>query len=393
MFASIHSPVIIRSMQIFFPRETEPGEPRCSIVPDNAAKLVKLGAEVVVESGIGESIGVADQKYEQAGARVSSERAAALGAADMVMRLRKPPVEEVPQLKPDALHISYLDPFNERELVEQLAQAGISAFSMEMIPRSTIAQKMDALSSQANLAGYFAMILAAERLDRVIPMMMTPSGTLSPARVFVIGAGVAGLQAIATARRLGARVEAFDTRPVVEEQVASLGAKFIKVDLGDTGQTSQGYARELSAEQLDKQREAMARHCASADIVITTAQVFGRKAPRIVTAEMLEGMQPGAVVVDMAVESGGNVEGSQLGEEVVTNGVRIIGLANLPGHVAADASRMYSSNLYNFLEHFWDKESASFQLDEEDEIIKGCLLTRAGGVVNEALREFYAKQG
>ncbi len=378
-------------MQIFFPQVTNSNEPRRALTPENTAKLVKLGAEVLVETSLGSNLGYPDNQYQDAGATISSDRQASLAAADMVLRLSPPPTVEIDLLKNGCLHVSYLDPFNERKLVEQLADAGCSAFSIEMIPRSTIAQKMDALSSQANLGGYVAMILAAERLDRIIPMMMTPSGTLSPARVFIIGAGVAGLQAIATARRLGARVEAFDTRPVVEEQVASLGAKFLKVDLGETGQTSQGYAKALTEEQLAKQREAMARHCASADVVITTAQLFGRKAPRIVTAGMISGMKPGSVIIDMAVETGGNVEGSRAGEEVVSNGVRIIGLGNLPGRVANHASQMYSNNLYNFVAHFWDKENQKFVLNLDDEIIRGCLITHGGQIVNPTIQEFYSK--
>ncbi len=378
-------------MQIFFPNELSSDEPRRALLPENAAKLVKLGAAVVVEAGLGSSLGIADSLYSEAGAAVTNDRSGTLASADMVLRLLKPPIDEVDSMKKGCLHVSYLDPFNERDLVEKLASAGCSAFSIEMIPRSTIAQKMDALSSQANLGGYVAMILAAERLDRIVPMMMTPSGTLSPARVFIIGAGVAGLQAIATARRLGARVEAFDTRPVVEEQVTSLGAKFVKVDLGETGQTDQGYAKALTEEQLAKQREAMVKHCAAADVVITTAQLFGRKAPQILTADMVSGMKPGSVIVDMAVESGGNVEGSRVNEEVIINGVRIIGLGNLPGRVANHASQMYSNNLYNFVSHFWDKESATFPLNLDDEIIQGSLITHGGEVVNQTIKEFYSK--
>ncbi len=256
---------------------------------------------------------------------------ARLGAADVVLRVRKPPEGEVSNLKPGCIHISLLDAFNERDLVRALAAANVTAIGLEMLPRITLAQKMDVLSSQASLAGYAAVIAAAGTIDRIFPMMMTPAGTLKPARVFVIGVGVAGLQVIATAKRLGARVEAFDTRPAVEEQVQSLGAKFVKVDLGETGQTAQGYARELTPEQLEKQREVMAQHCAKADIVITTAQVFGRKAPLIVTNAMVDQMQPGSVIVDMAVESGGNVECSQPDETVERNGVRVLGLRNLPG--------------------------------------------------------------
>jgi len=261
---------------------------------------------------------------------------------------------------------------------------------MEMIPRTTRAQKMDALSSQASLAGYVAVVHAADRLRKILPMMMTPAGTISPSRVFVIGAGVAGLQAIATAKRLGARVDAFDTRPVVEEQVRSLGAKFLKVDLGVTGETSQGYAKELTPEQQQRQRSAMAAVCAQSDIVITTAQLFGKRAPLILTRDMLLRMKPGSVVVDLAVETGGNVEGSVIGNEVDVNGVTIIGLANLPGRVAVHASQMYSSNVGGFLEEFWNKDAKTFSLDRDDEIIRGCLVTHGGEIVNDTINAAYA---
>jgi NAD(P) transhydrogenase subunit alpha len=247
---------------------------------------------------------------------------------------------------------------------------------------------MDAISSQANLAGYISVVIAAERLGKILPMMSTPAGTIRPAKVFVIGVGVAGLQAIATAKRLGAQIEAFDTRPVVEEQVKSLGARFVKVDLGETGQTAQGYAKELTAEQLAKQREVMASHCAGAEIVITAAQVFGRKAPIIVTSDMVNGMAPGSVIVDLAVETGGNVEGVKADEEVETpGGVRIIGISNLPRRVARSASDMYSSNLCNLIEHFWNKETGSFGLNMENDILKGCVLTHEGAIVHPQFKQ------
>ncbi len=270
-------------------KEIHPGETRCALIPLSVDRLVKGGAQVTVESGLGTSIGVSDAEYQKAGARIDS-RSNILKNADMVLRLRKPPIEEVAQLKKGCIHISFLDPFNEKILVEELAKNNISTISMEMIPRTTRAQKMDALSSQANLAGYVMVILAAERLPKIFPLLMTPAGTIQPARVFIIGAGVAGLQAIATAKRLGARVEAFDTRPVVKEQVQSLGAKFVEIDLGETGQTAQGYAKAITPEQLQKQRDGMARVCAQSDIVITTAQLFGRKAPVLLTKDMIAQM-------------------------------------------------------------------------------------------------------
>ena len=373
-------------MKLFVPRETHPGETRVALVPELADRLVKLGASVEIESKLGKPVHLKDKDYEAVGVTISADPAASLASADMVLRLRKPGVEEAGQMKQGALLVSTLEPFDSADLIKALAEAGVTALCMELSPRTTIAQKMDVLSSQASLAGYVAVVLAAERLDKIMPMMMTPSGTLNPARVFIIGAGVAGLQAIATAKRLGARVEAFDTRTVVEEQVQSLGAKFVKVDLGETGQTKDGYAKALTDEQLAIQRDAMAKHCAQADVVITTAQVFGRKAPLIITQDMVKGMKPGSVVIDLAAETGGNVECTKPGKEVSVNGVRVIGLANLPGHVAVHASQMYASNLVNLVEHFWNKETNTFELNRDDEIIQGCLVTDDGAICHEMIR-------
>jgi len=378
-------------MRVFVPKETHPGETRVPLIPAGIERLVKLGAEVHVESGLGASIYVDDDAYAAVGATVSADRGAELGQADIVLRLRKPPLDEVALLKRGAIHVSYLDPFNEHALIDALVAHGVSAISMEMIPRSTIAQKMDALSSQANLAGYVAVLIGVAKLNRILPMMMTPAGTLTPARVFIIGAGVAGLQAIATAKRLGARVDAFDTRPVVEEQVQSLGGKFVKIDLGETGQTKDGYAKELTPEQLERQREGMAKVCAQSDLVITTAQLFGRPAPRLLTRAMVERMRPGSVIVDMAVETGGNVEGSVVDQEVTINGVTILGVSNLPGKVPVHASQMYSANIVNLIEHFWDKEGKSLKLNLEDEIVKGCLVVHDGAIQNDMIKGIRAK--
>lgn len=373
-------------MIIGIPRELSTGETRVPIIPDSVKRFVDQGAEVHVEAGAGAAIRLEDSAYEQAGARIVTDRTALLGSADIILRLRKPSLEEIKQLKSGSIHISFLDPFNEHELVDAFAAANVTSISMEMIPRTTRAQKMDALSSQASLAGYAMVLLAADRLDKILPMMMTPAGTISPCRVFVIGAGVAGLQAIATAKRLGARVDAFDTRPVVKEQVESLGGKFVEIDLGETGQTAGGYANALTPEQVELQLEGQKKVCAQSDIVITTAQLFGRPAPKVVTQDMLAAMRPGSVVVDLAVESGGNVEGSVLGEEIEINGVKVIGLANMPGRVASDASQMYSANLHNLILEFWDKEAKQFGLDLEDEIIKGCVITHGGQLVNETIK-------
>lgn len=371
-------------MTVFSPRE--PGVARVAITPDTTGKLVKLGLEVVVERGLGVPLGWSDEQYAAKGARITDDPDKALTEADLVMRVDKPSSASAAAAK-GALQVSSLDPFRERALVDESAAAGVSAISVEMIPRTTIAQKMDVLSSQASLAGYAAVILAAERLDRVFPMMMTPSGTIAAAKVFIIGAGVAGLQAIATAKRLGAKVEAFDTRPAVEEQVQSLGAKFIKVDLGETGQTAQGYAKALTEEQLAKQREVMAKQVAQSDVVITTAQVFGRPAPRILTAAMLEAMRPGSVVIDMAAATGGNVEGSEPGAEKNVGGAVLIGARNLADHVAVNASQMLANNYLALIEHLWDKESKGLKIDPSDEILSGCLLTHGGQVVHPQFRD------
>jgi NAD(P) transhydrogenase subunit alpha len=289
--------------------------------------------------------------------------------------------------------VSYLDPFNERDLIKTLAAKEITAVSMEMIPRSTRSQKMDALSSQANLAGYVAVMLAAAQLPSIFPMLMTPAGTLKPAKIFIIGAGVAGLQAIATAKRLGGRVTAFDTRPVVAEQVQSLGGKFLEIDLGDTGQTADGYAKELTPEQVELQRQAQKSVIADSDVVITTAQVFGRKPPVLVTKDMIEGMSPGAVIVDMAAETGGNVEGSVPNETVVVDGVTIVGTANLANEVARDASQMYANNLFNLVEDTWDTDAKTFVLDMENDILPGCVITHGGEVVHPTIKNLMEGEG
>ena len=378
-------------MKIAVMKETFEGETRVPLIPPTADKFVKLGAEVEIEAGMGTSCRYEDADYEKVGAKVNHDRKDLLQSADIVLRLRKPPIEEVELMKKGCIHVSYLDPFNELELVQKMKDCAISCISLEMLPRSTVAQKMDVLSSQANLGGYMAVVIGAEQLDKILPMMTTPAGTIKPSRVFIIGVGVAGLQAIATARRLGARVEAFDTRPVVEEQVKSLGAKFVKIDLGETGQTKDGYAVQLTPEQIQKQKEGMAKACVQADIVITTAQLFGRPAPRIVDHPMISQMQPGSVIVDMAVETGGNVEGSELNKVVEIEGVKIVGYANLPGLVPVTASQMYSSNLGNFIDHFWDKEEKIFKLKLEDELIKGSLITHDGEIYSETYKSIMNK--
>lgn len=378
-------------MKIAVLHDHNTGETRSALIPIHIEKLVKAGAEVSVESGLG-SQNFTDKNYEEAGAHLSKNRSQLLSDSDMIIKIRKPELSEIGQLKPGCIHISYLDPYNEQELVKAFAKQGVTAISIEMIPRTTKAQKMDALSSQASLAGYAAVLIAAERIHKVFPMMMTPAGTISPCKVFVIGAGVAGLQAIATAKRLGAKVEAFDTRPVVKEQVQSLGAKFVEVDLGETGQTKDGYAKALTPDQLAKQQEAMAKVCANSDVVITTAQLFGRKAPVIVTEDMVKSMKPGSLIVDLAIESGGNVAGAKLNEEVDLNGVRIIGLTNLPGQVSFHASQMLSANFVNLIDEFWNKDSKSFVLKMDDEILQGCVITQGNEIVNNAIKAHVSKE-
>ncbi len=381
-------------MVVSVPRDES--DSRTALNPEAVKKLAALGGlELAVESGV--SPYWSDDEYREAGASVEKNRKTLLGKADVILRINPTEENELAFLKKGALHISLLDPYNNRTLVEAYGAAGIDALSLEMIPRTTLAQKMDVLSSQASLAGYVAVIKAAERLDRIFPMMMTPAGTLTPAKVFIIGAGVAGLQAIATAKRLGARVEAFDTRPVVEEQVQSLGAKFLKVDLGETGQTKDGYAKALTEEQMAKQREAMAKAVAAADVTITTAKLFGRKAPVLITSEMLKDVKSGSVIVDLAAGSGGNVEGVKVDEEVILDGVRIIGIDNLPGEVAVHASQMFASNMVNLLTHLLNTETGNLNLgeideaegEESDEIASGCVIVRGGEIVHPGILKHY----
>ena len=366
-------------------RETDPRETRVALIPDDIKKLIGMGFSFKVVRGAGLKSGFSDAAYEKAGAVLIDKEEQGYDS-EIVLRILKP--QSAAGLKPDTLHLSYLDPFNEKELLRDFAKSGVQAVSLEMIPRTTLAQKMDVQSSQTSLAGYVAVLNAAARLPKILPMMVTPSGTINPARVFIIGVGVAGLQAIATAKRLGARVDAFDTRPVVEEQVNSLGASFVKIDLGEMGQTDQGYAKELTPEQIKKQQEAQAKVCERSNIVITTAKVFGRKAPRLIGKDVIDRMQPGSVIVDMAVSTGGNVEGSKLFEEVVTeNGVIIMSGDYLERQVPFDASKMLSGNFTAFLTHFYNKEQGEFIVNLEDEIMRGCLLTQGGKIIHERFKE------
>ena len=374
-------------MLIGFPKENISSETRISILPALVKKYTNLGIKVGIEAGIGERLYIEDQQFAANGAEIFTDKNKLLSTADMVVRVKKSTTFEIALLKPNSVHISFLDPFNESDLISNFAAHSVNSISMEMIPRTTKAQKMDAISSQANLAGYAAVILASQHSPKAFPMMVTAAGTIDPSKVFIIGVGVAGLQAIATAKRLGARVEAFDMRKETEEQVKSLGARFVKIDLGETEQTKDGYAKALTSEQLAKQRQEMTKVCARSDIIITTAQVFGKRAPILITKEMIQQMQPGTVIIDMAVASGGNVEGSVLGEDVVINKVKIIGHDNLAGTIALHASQMYANNVYHLVEHFWDKEKVMFNVEDEDEIMQGCLLTLNGAIIHPKLKK------
>lgn len=364
-------------------------EQRCAVTPATVMRFTRMGFTVMLEQDAGALSGYPDAAYTEQGATIVESTADVLGDADIVLYVNRPLSSQLAQLKANALVIGHIDPFFQQELVESMADKGLSTLSVEMIPRSSRAQKMDALSSQASLAGYVMMMQAANALPSILPMMMTPSGTIKPAKVFIIGAGVAGLQAIATAKRLGANVLAYDTRPVVAEQVESLGGKFLKIDIGETGQTKDGYAKELTDEQKAKQQEAQRDAIADADIVITTAQLFGRKPPVLISKQTLALMKPGSVVVDMAALSGGNVEGSVPGETAVVEGVTVIGDGHWSQRVARDATDMYANNLINLIDEFFDKESKQFTLDLEDEILASSVITHAGEITNDMLKNAY----
>jgi H+-translocating NAD(P) transhydrogenase subunit alpha len=368
-------------------KERRAGETRVAAVPETVKKLVGAGFSVTVEAGAGDAASYPDAEYQAAGASIAKTAKDALAKADIVFKVRGPESEEVAALKKGAIVVALLNPHGEKATVQALAKQGATAFAMEFVPRITRAQAMDALSSQANLAGYRAVIEAAEAYGKALPMMMTAAGTVAAAKVFVMGVGVAGLQAIATARRLGAVVTATDVRPATKEQVESLGAKFVAVEDEEfkAAETAAGYAKEMSKEYQAKQAELVSGHIAKQDIVITTALIPGRPAPRLVSAAQVASMKPGSVIVDLAVEQGGNVEGVKLGGTVVTkNGVKILGTPNLPGRVAADASALYARNLFAFAGLFLDKEG-QFAPDYEDEILKAALVTRDGAVVHPAL--------
>ena len=372
-------------MNIFFPKEPE-SETRVSLTLESAKKFLDKGLNISIEKSFAEHLGSSDKEFEDLGVKTLN-RDEGFASAKIVCSVRNLTENELDKINESTLLVSFLDPFNEKSLVKKIREKNISAISMELVPRITRAQKMDALSSQANLAGYSAVIIASQELQKALPMMMTAAGTISPSKVFVIGVGVAGLQAIATAKRLGAKVEAFDTRPVVEEQVKSLGARFVKIDIGETGETEQGYAKELTPEQIEMQREGMKKVCSSSDIVITTAQVFGRPAPTLVTSEMVSAMSQGSVIVDMAVGTGGNVEGSIPNETIDLNGVKIVGNTNLPGELPYHSSQVYSSNIFNLVDEFWNEEEKQLNLDITDEILSICLVSHEKEYINKTIKE------
>jgi len=360
-------------------------EPRIGLTPETVKKLVKAGAKVTVRSGAGLRSHFSDDDYKEAGASIAKSDEDAVGDADVVFAVRRPPVELAKAMKKGAALIGMLDPFSDTAGLEALTKTGVTLFAMELMPRITRAQSMDVLSSQSNLAGYKAVVNAAAAFERALPMMMTAAGTVPAARVFVMGVGVAGLQAIATARRLGAIVTATDVRPAVKEQVASLGAKFIAVEDEEFKQaeTSGGYAKEMSDEYKKKQAELVAEHVKNQDIVITTALIPGRPAPKLISTAMIESMKPGSIIVDLAAERGGNAELTKPGEVAEHKGVRIFGQLNLPGQVSVNASSLYARNLQAFIEPFIDKETKELAIDWEDELAVGTAIARDGKIVNE----------
>ena len=381
-------------MKIAILKERRPHETRVAATPETVKKLKALGAEITVETGAGTAAAYADQAYADAGASIVPDAAAAVAVGDIVFKIQPPMSsaegrDEIGLLRAGQALMAPLGALTNRELVQTLANRGVTAFALELIPRITRAQSMDILSSQANLAGYKAVLLAADNFGRIFPQMMTPGGTLAPARAFIMGVGVAGLQAIATARRLGAIVTATDVRPATKEQVQSLGGKFVAVEDEEfkAAETAGGYAKEMSAEYRAKQSALVADHVKNQDIVVTTALIPGRKAPVLVTEEMVKTMKPGSVIVDMAVEQGGNCPLSEYGKVVELYGVKIIGPANLPAELPTDSSSLFSRNLLNFITPMVDKETRALKIDLDDEVVKGTLVTRDGQIVHPSLSQ------
>jgi NAD(P) transhydrogenase subunit alpha len=376
-------------MKLAIPKERRPGENRVAASPDTVKKLSALGFKVAVETGAGLEAAVSDDAFKEAGAEIAKDEAAALKDADIVFKIQRPTEDEIKLMKKGAMVIAIMAPHNDPDTVAACAKAGLTTVAMELMPRITRAQSMDVLSSQSNLAGYRAVIDAASAFSRAFPMMMTAAGTVPPAKAFVMGAGVAGLQAIATAKRLGAIVSATDVRRAAAEQVQSLGGKFIMVETEADMETEGGYAKELSPEDQKKQAELVAEHIKGQDIVITTALIPGRPAPRLITTEMVKSMKPGSVIIDLAVEAGGNVEGAKADETVDVGGVKVIGYSNMAGRVAVNASALFARNLLNFIQPLVDSEAdkPALKLDWEDEILKAVVLTRDGEIVHPDLKK------
>ncbi len=371
-------------MKVAVPREVAAGERRVAVIPAELKKLAKIGVEVAIEAGAGGGAFHTDDAYREAGAEVVEDKGALLASADLLLKVQPPTVEEIDALPEGAAAISLFQPLESAELLARYRARKIAGFALEYIPRTTLAQAMDVLSSQATVAGYKAVLMAADRLPKLFPMMMTAAGMIQPATVLVIGAGVAGLQAIATARRLGAVVEVSDVRKAAKEEALSLGATFLEVDEEVDAATEGGYAKEVSEEYRQKQQALLAEHARKANVIVTTALIFGRPAPKIVTEEMVAGMEPGSVVIDLAAERGGNCELTVPGEEVERHGVQIVGYTDLPSRISVHASQMWSRNMLNLLKHL--TADGAFKFDLDDEITRGCLITRDGEVVHERVR-------
>ena len=378
-------------MKLAVPKETEPGEERVAVVPETVKRLVKKGIVVSVESGAGEGARFPDEEYKEAGATIEHSVESLLAGSDVVVKIHRPTPAEIAKIREGAALVSPLYPLLYPDLVTTIAARKITAIAVDSIPRTTLAQMMDVLSSQSTIAGYYAVIMAAQALPKFFPMLMTAAGTIAPAKVLVLGAGVAGLQAVATAKRLGAAVEAFDVRKVVKAQVESLGAKFVEVDMAEDAQTESGYAKEVSEEYKKRQVEIIHRHIVKSDVCITTALIPGQRAPVLITEEMVRDMRPGSVIVDLAAEQGGNVVGSEPGKDVVRNGVTIIGGLSVPSNVAFHASQAFSRNIEKLLLHI--TADGAWKIDLNEEITKGCVITREGEIVHAKVRESAAASG
>jgi NAD(P) transhydrogenase subunit alpha len=374
-------------MKVAVLKETRPGEQRVALVAQGVQTLTKAGLEVMVESGAGASSGASDEDYRSAGATIATSAAEALKGAGMVLHINPPTAAEVTGMGEGAILVSFLSPLTDLDLVRRLRDSRITGISMEMVPRITRAQSMDALSSQATVAGYKAVLMAADHLPKFLPMFTTAAGTIRPAKALILGAGVAGLQAIATAKRLGAVVEAFDVRPAVKEQIQSLGAKFIEAEHEVTAEGEGGYAKELSEDQHMKELELIAAHIADADIVITTAQIPGKKAPILITADMVKSMKAGSVIVDLAGESGGNCELTRPGETTVQHGVQILAPANIPASIPVHASQMYSKNIITLVGEFVNTKDGTLNLDFSNDVVGPSTVTHGGEVVNERVKQ------